>query len=150
MRYLAAGIALVCTFSSSACPTLEGAWTSSKEAFIQFNQRWANIDADAWQFMLQNQGLETLMFSATGDMLITTPETELTMAGKTVVQEATLEQSAYSVLGCAEQSVVIEYQRYGEKRISTFQFDTADTMWEYAGQPGKSGNGHIREFFIRD
>ena len=134
---------------SIACPDLEGTWFSSKEKFIEFNQRWANIDTKAWSFMLQTQGLERIEFAAENKMTINTPESEIKLGERNITNKAKTEEINYRVLGCSEKGVVIEYRRYGDAQISHFQFDDQNTFWEYVGRPGQSGNGHVREFFTR-
>ena len=149
MKYIAAGLLVIVSSISNACPVLDGNWSSSREKFIDFNQTWANVEPNAWQFLLQNQGLEIIEYKANNHMVINTPEVELTMGDKKITSSASTENINFNVLGCTENSVVIAYERYGQVQISQLHFEDKDTYWMYMGEAGRSGNGHIREYYTR-
>lgn len=146
---------LILTFSLmipnivSACPDLEGTWLSSKEKFVEFNKKWANVETIAWDFMLQNQGIETIEFKPDNTMVISTPEVELVVGERKVKSPASKESIDFSILGCNKRSIAIMYERYGETQISKFHFENPNIYWEYMGVAGRSGNGHIREFYTK-
>lgn len=131
------------------CPSLEGNWSSSLEKFKSFNKRWANIDNKVWSFMIQTQGHEVITFQNNTKMIITTPEIELNMGEKKIKRAPKEERININVLGCTDNNIVLKYERNGEVKISKFHFENDDTFWEYMGVPGRSGNGHIREYYIK-
>jgi len=132
-----------------SCPVLEGEWRSSKDKFTEFNTQWANIESKAWHFMSQTQGLEIIKYQSDGKMIISTPEFELKMGEKVFKKEATEEKLNFQILGCDLNSVVLKYERSGKEQISHIQFENDNTYWEYMGKPGRSGNGHIREYYSK-
>lgn len=134
---------------SFACPVLEGTWLSSKALFINFNKQWANIEKPAWNFMLQSQGLEKIEFTSTRKMIIRTEKSAIIMGSKTIERPSTTEVLDFEVLGCTPQSMVIQYTRHEKPQISQLQFENDNTYWEYMGKPGRSGNGHIREYYTK-
>jgi len=132
-----------------ACPSLEGTWSSSIGKFESFNKRWANIDDNAWSFMVQTQGKEIITFNANTSMIIVTPELEFNMGGNKIKRPSKKEHIKIDVLGCTDTNIVLKYERDGEVKISQFHFENDDTFWEYMGVAGKSGNGHIREYYSK-
>jgi hypothetical protein len=131
------------------CPSLEGTWSSSIEKFETFNKRWANIDNKAWSFMLQTQGHEVITFKSNTMMIIATPELELKMGERKIKRAPKEERININVLGCTDKNVVLKYERNGEVKISQLHFENDDTFWEYMGVAGRSGNGHIREYYTK-
>jgi hypothetical protein len=150
IKQLLIALSLLVPCIGYTCPTLDGTWTSSKEKFVEFNKRWANVESKAWNFMIQTQGIETIEFKASGNMIIDTPEVELVMGKNKIKRPSSKEQTTYKILGCNSNSIVLEYQRNGKTQISHLQFDNDNTYWEYMGKPGRSGNGHIREYYTRE
>ncbi len=150
MKKVVIGLSLLIPSIGFACPSLDGTWSSSKEKFVEFNKRWANVESKAWNFMIQTQGMETIEFKASGNMEISTPEIELVMGEKTIKRPASKEQIKFSVLGCNANSIVLKYERNGKARISHYKFENENTYWEYMGSPGRSGNGHIREYYTKN
>jgi len=132
-----------------SCPLLEGPWSSSKEKFEAFNKRWANVDSKAWSFMVQTQGHEVITFRDNTKMIIVTPELELKMGDRTIKQPPKEERINIEVLGCTDKSIVLKYKRNDKVKISQLHFENDDTFWEYMGGAGKSGNGHIREYYTK-
>jgi hypothetical protein len=132
-----------------SCPSLEGTWSSSKEKFESFNKRWANVDNKAWSFMVQTQGHEVITFTGNTKMLIATPELELTMGDRKIKRPSQEERINIDVLGCTDKNIVLKYERNGEVKISQLHFENDDTFWEYMGVAGRSGNGHIREYYTK-
>ncbi|MFY8350569.1 hypothetical protein AAEU29_08560 [Pseudoalteromonas sp. SSM20] len=132
-----------------SCPTLEGTWTSSIEKFKSFNKKWANLDARAWAFMSQTQGHELIEFNSKKEMRISTPEIQVKMGEKAITMPAKEELINYSVLGCNDTSIVLQFDRYGKTQISQFHFENETTFWEYMGSAKSDGNSHIREYYIK-
>jgi len=132
-----------------ACPLLEGTWSSSLEKFEHFNKRWANIDKKAWSFMVQTQGHEVITFKGNTEMIIATPELELSMGERKIKRPSKEERINIDVLGCTDKNIVLKYERNGEVKISQLHFESDNTYWEYMGVAGRSGNGHIREYYTR-
>ena len=132
-----------------ACPSLEGTWSSSLEKFKTFNERWASIDDKAWSFMVQTQGHEVITFEGNTVMNIATPELELSMGNKKIKRPAQKERIDINVLGCTDKTIVLKYERSGEIKISQLHFDNDGLFWEYMGVAGRSGNGHIREYYVK-
>ncbi len=131
------------------CPSLEGTWSSSIQNFESFNKKWANIDDKAWSYMTQTQGHEVIVFNNMKEMLISTPEIEVKMGERKVKLPPKKEQINFSILGCTDNSVVLQYERYGKAQISQLHFENDNTYWEYMGAPGSDGNSHIREYYTK-
>ena len=132
-----------------SCPSLEGTWESSKEQFETFNKRWANIDSKAWSFMTQTQGLEVITFKNNKVMIIATPEFELKMGDRKIKRPPKEERINIDILGCTDKNIALKYERNGEVKISQLHFESDNTFWEYMGVAGRSGNGHIREYYTK-
>jgi hypothetical protein len=131
------------------CPSFEGTWSSSIQKFESFNKKWANIDDKAWSYMTQTQGHEVIVFNNMKEMVISTPEIEIKMGERKMKFAAKKEQINFSILGCTDNSIVLQYERYGKAQISQLQFENANTYWEYMGDPGSDGNSHIREYYTK-
>lgn len=132
-----------------SCPSLQGSWSSSLEKFESFNKKWANVDNSAWSFMEQTQGHEIITFNSSTEMLVVTPEIEVKLGEKTMKLPAKEERINFSVLGCTQQSIVLQYQRYGKAQISQLHFENDNTYWQYMGAAGSDGNSHIREYYTK-
>jgi hypothetical protein len=132
-----------------SCPLIEGSWSSSVEKFEAFNKRWAKVDSKAWSFMVQTQGHEVITFNDNTKMIIVTPELELKMGDRKIKRPPKEERIAIEVLGCTDENIVLKYERNGEVKISQLHFENDDTFWEYMGVAGRSGNGHIREYYTK-
>lgn len=147
MKKILIGLSFMIPSVGFCCPTVEGAWSSSIEKFKTFNKRWANVDDKAWSFMIQTQGHEVITFKNNKEMIITTPELELKMGDKKIKRPSKEERINIDILGCTDKSIVLKYERDGKVKISQLHFDNDDTFWEYMGVAGRSGNGHIREYY---
>jgi len=132
-----------------SCPLLEGSWLSSAENFEAFNKRWANVDSQAWSFMVQTQGHEVITFKGNTKMIIVTPELEIKMGDRKIKRPPKEERIDIEVLGCTDENIVLKYERNDEVKISQLHFENDDTFWEYMGVAGRSGNGHIREYYTK-
>jgi len=131
------------------CPSLEGTWLSSLEKFESFNKKWANIDKRAWSYMSQTQGYETIIFKDNKEMFVSTPEIAMKMGDKVMQIPSKEEQISFNVLGCTDNSIVLQYNRYGNTQISHLQFENGTTYWEYMGTSDSDGNSHIREYYTK-
>ena len=149
MRVVLLGLSLLLPIGTQACPVLSGEWISSKEKFTSFNKKWANVEPQAWSFMLQTQGKEVVEFTADNQMLITTPEIALKMGEKTITLPASKERIAIKILGCTPDSTVIQYERYDKVHLTHMNFENQNVFWQYMGNPQQDGNSHIREFYVR-
>jgi len=135
---------------SYCCPSLNGTWTSSLEKFESFNKQWAKVEDKAWSYMLQTQGLEIINFNGKNEMTVSFPGIELKMGDKQMKRPPSQEHITYNVLGCTSKSIALQYERYGEKKISQLHFENDDTYWVYMGAAGADGNSHIREYYTRN
>lgn len=149
MKKVVVALSLLIPSIGFTCPSLDGKWSSSKEKFVEFNKRWVNVESKAWSFMIQTQGIETIEFKSSGIMVISTPEVELVMGNKKIKRPESKEKINFSILGCNASSIVLKYERNEKTQISYIQFENDSTYWEYMGKPGRSGNGHIREYYTR-
>ena len=149
MRIALLGLSLLLPISAQSCPALIGEWESSLEKFTSFNKKWANVEEQAWSFMLQTQGKELVEFTVDNQMLITTPEIALKRGDKTVTLPASEERIAIKILGCTADSTVIQYERYDKEHIAHLNFENKNVFWQYMGVPRQDGNSHIREFFVK-
>lgn len=131
------------------CPTLDGKWASSLQEFELFNKKWANVDANAWSFMMQTQGHEVIEFNDKNEMLITTPEIKFEMGTKKMTLPAKKELITFDIIGCTENSIALKYERYGKAHITQMHFEKEHTFWQYMGSTGSDGNSHIREFYVK-
>ncbi|WP_102798843.1 hypothetical protein [Bowmanella denitrificans] len=132
------------------CPSLDGTWTSSIEKFESFNKKWANIEDKAWSFMIQTQGIEVIKYNGENKMSINSPEIEIKVGEKKMKRPPSEERITFNVLGCTSKSIAMQYERYGEKKISQLHFENEDTYWVYMGSAGTDGNSHIREYYTRN
>jgi hypothetical protein len=149
MKKLLIGLSFMIPSVGFCCPSLEGTWSSSLEKFESFNKKWSKIDKNAWSFMSQTQGFETIIFKSNKEMLISTPVIELKMGEKVMKLPSKEEQISFNVLGCTDKSIVLQYDRYGKTHISQLQFENDNTYWEYMGTAGSDGNSHIREYYTK-
>lgn len=132
------------------CPSLEGTWSSSIEQFMNFNERWANVDEKAWSFMVQTQGHENITFKNNKEMIIVTPDFEINLGGKKIKVPAKEERININVLGCTDSNIVLKYERNGSEKISQLHFEDNGGFWEYMGVAGRDGNSHIREYYSKN
>lgn len=149
MKKVAICLSLLFPSVGFACPSIEGTWVSSLEKFESFNQQWANVEDKPWSFMIQTQGREIISYRDNAEMVIDSPETELEVGDKTITRPSSLERVPFSLLGCTENSVALQYERYGKKEISQLHFENDDLYWVYMGAAGADGNSHIREYYSR-
>lgn len=149
MKKLILCLSLVLPNIAMSCPTLTGTWTSSSEKFELFNKKWANVEDNAWAFMTQTQGKEVITFNNKQEMRINTPDIEITMGEKTMTMPAKEERINYSILGCTDSSIVLQFERYGKTQISQLHFENETTYWEYMGNSQNDGNSHIREYYTK-
>ncbi len=131
------------------CPSLEGTWSSSLEKFQGFNKQWANVNNNAWSFMIQTQGHEEITFNGNTEMIIVTPKIDIKMGDKKITQPPKKEHISIDVLGCTDKSIVLKYERSGKIKISQLHFENEDVFWEYMGVAGRDGNSHIREYYTK-
>ena len=149
MRIVLLGLSLLLPISAKGCPALNGKWMSSLEKFTSFNKKWANVEEQAWSFMLQTQGKEAIEFTVDNLMLITTPEIALKRGEKTITLPASEERIEIEILGCTPDSTVIKFERYDKVHIAHLNFENKNVFWQYMGVPRQDGNSHIREFFVK-
>ncbi len=131
-----------------ACPNFYGKWQSSAKLTIEFNKKWSNIEQKAMSFIEQTIGTSITEISKNQITFFDTKKT-VTINGKQYDWPAINETTTYKLLGCTEDSVVIEYNIFGQHFISQLFFPNEDTYWLYSGNTRLTNNAHTREYFVR-
>ena len=150
MKKILIPLLMLLPVTSQACPSLAGKWSSSLAQFQQFNQQWANIEEKAWSFMMQTQGREHITYSADNKMIIDSETTELVIGNKKMTRPAASEQLDFTILGCTNNSIVIQYDRYKQSQIAQLMFEDENNYWQYMGTADGGRNDHIREYYHRN
>ena len=131
-----------------ACPNFYGKWQSSAKLTMEFTKQWSNIEPRAMAFLEQTTGTSITEVTKKYIAISDTNKT-LTINGKQLEWPATNEKTTYKLLGCTEDSVVIEYHLFNQHFINQLHFPNKNTYWVYTGSALLTNNAHTREYFVR-
>jgi hypothetical protein len=131
----------------SACPNIEGVWKSSASLSNDFNDSYAIITEDASNFYKQLYGYSTLTIKKSS-MSLESSVSKITINGKIRDWNGNYTAS-HEILDCTDNAVSLKITMGEHQRLDIAQFVDEDTIWFYNGFVIDSGNGHTREYFVR-
>ena len=135
---------------SYACPSLDGVWKSSLSMSRDFNISRSLIEESTREFRDQIIGKSSVTYidSVVSFTFEKTPE--IVIQGKIYPWDLSNITSAYEVLGCTENQMVMKWSAFDTDFITTLNFENDNVYWIYEGMPNGTGNDHTREYFVRE
>ncbi len=130
-----------------ACPEIEGTWKSSAELSNRFNESYAILTDGIKELNSQIYGNSVMTFKS-GVVTLESLISQVTIDGETHEWDGSYE-GTYEILGCTEGSIVLKLKVENLEYLSLIQFNKENTMWIYNGYLFDTGNGHSREYFVR-
>ena len=138
------------TVPSYACPSLDGVWKSSLSMSRDFNISRSKIEERTREFRDQIIGKSSVTYIDSVVNFTYKKIPEIVIQGKKYPWDSFDITSAYEVLGCTENQLVMKWSAFDTNFITTLNFENDSVYWVYEGMPNGTGNDHTREYFVRE
>ncbi|MBK8283601.1 MAG: hypothetical protein IPK97_01300 [Ahniella sp.] len=123
---------------------LEGTWKSDREASINFAEQRGRLKPEQFELLSQMWGNMTVTYDTNTSHFVW-PDIEVSVAGKKQRFAGSEELSAYSVVACNSEVIVVtvDLKANEEPAVLTMHFEEYDGFWVYLAK------FNVREYFSR-